>query len=244
MRRSAAALLLSDLHLPDSPSPLRETFLRFLQGPARAAAEVYILGDLFETWIGDDCGLDAYAPEVAALEAATQAGAKIWFQHGNRDFLVGDRFARRTGVRLLPDPAIVELAGEPTLLSHGDRFCTGDRAYRRWRRVSRSRAVQRAFAALPRRWRERIAGTARARSQRHQAQTRNAGILDASEAAVRAQFVASGVARIVHGHTHRPAVHPYRIGTLAAERIVLADWRPRHCEYLEIGPAGMRRILL
>src|SRR3546814_1113392 len=114
-------LLLSDLHLPNEPSPLREGFLRFLDGPARAAEAVYILGDLFEYWVGDDVGLHDYAAEVAALQTLSSSGVKLYFMAGNRDFLVGRRFASASGTRILKDPQLVDFGGMRTLISHGDR---------------------------------------------------------------------------------------------------------------------------
>ena len=148
---SKPTILLSDLHLPPAPSPLREAFLRFLAGPARQADSVYILGDLFEYWIGDAEGLAHYAPEARALKALTAAGVPVYYQHGNRDFMVGADFFEATGVTLLPDPATVELGGVSTLLSHGDLFCTGDLAYQRWRRFSRNPLSQWVYRRLPRR---------------------------------------------------------------------------------------------
>ena len=122
----AHALLVSDLHLPPAASPLRDRFAQFLAGPARAAGALYILGDLFEVWIGDDAGLAEYGVERACLRALTKAGVPVYFQHGNRDFLVGAQFADATGVQLLPDPVKVDLGGVATLISHVDQWCTDD----------------------------------------------------------------------------------------------------------------------
>src|SRR3546814_9288723 len=151
-------LLLSDLHLPNEPSPLREGFLRFLDGPARAAEAVYILGDLFEYWVGDDVGLHDYAAEVAALQTLSSSGVKLYFMAGNRDFLVGRRFASASGTRILKDPQLVDFGGMRTLISHGDRYCSDDVGYQRWRHFSRNAFVQWLFMRLPSATRHKIAG--------------------------------------------------------------------------------------
>ena len=229
-------LLLSDIHLPNQPSPLRDAFARFLASPARAAETVYILGDLFEYWIGDDVGRREYGPEFAALRALSDSGVRVRFMHGNRDFLVGKDFAATTGVELLPDPLRLELAGVPTLLSHGDIFCTDDHAYQRWRRFSRNPLAQAAYHRLPESMRLRVAGTARAGSE-----NKPSMIMDVNDAAVRAAFVRYDVQRIIHGHTHRPAEHTYEIDGRPCERIVLADWRPQHLEYLICDASSWRR---
>ena len=233
------ALLLSDLHLPAQPSALREAFTGFLEGPARKAQQVYILGDLFEYWIGDDAGLQVYAREISRLAALSASGVEVFFMAGNRDFLVNGGFAEVSGAKILPDPSVVTLAGRPTLLSHGDLFCTDDLAYQRWRRVSRNRAIQALFGLLPRALRERIAGGLRQQSNSGKA-AKSADIMDVNAAAVAAAFARHKVQRIIHGHTHRPADHR----DAGLERIVLADWTPRRMEYLEASEAGLRRVAL
>jgi len=236
-------LLLSDLHLPIEPSPLREGFARFLARPAREAAALYILGDLFEYWIGDDAGLRDYAAEVAALRRLADRGVRIGFMHGNRDFLAGADFAAAAGVELLADPLQLELEGVPTLLSHGDLLCTGDHAYQRWRRFSRHALVQQLFRLLPEAQRRRIAGSARARSEVDKSHKPEA-IMDVNPAAVEEAFVRHGVSRMIHGHTHRPAEHRLQAGGRACERIVLADWRPQRMEYLVCDAHGWRRRMV
>jgi UDP-2,3-diacylglucosamine hydrolase len=236
-------LLISDLHLPVSASPLREAFARFLAGPARQASALYILGDLFEVWIGDDAGLAEYGVERACLRALTGAGVPVYFQHGNRDFLVGSDFAAATGVQLLPDPLKLDLGGVPTLISHGDLWCTDDVGYQRWRRFSRNRAAQAVYRRLPRGWREGIAGGVRSQSDAGK-QAKPAEIMDVNDAAVRIAFSEQGVTRIIHGHTHRPAEHAYDIDGRRCERIVLADWHPGRREALKVDAAGVERIAL
>jgi UDP-2,3-diacylglucosamine hydrolase len=238
-----ATLFVSDLHLPPAASPLRERFARLLAGPARGCEALYILGDLFEYWVGDDAGLLAHAPEVAALAALTASGVPVYFQHGNRDFLVHRDFARETGAKILPDPLRLDLYGVPTLLSHGDLFCTADLPYQRWRRFSRFAPAQAVFRALPLSFRLGFADRARMRSAAHQRNQADA-IMDVSEDAVRAAFVAHDVTRIIHGHTHRPALHRYDVDGVARERYVLADWREDLCEFLRIDLRGIERVRL
>jgi UDP-2,3-diacylglucosamine hydrolase len=236
-------LLISDLHLPTGPSPLREAFRRFIEGPARDCESLYILGDLFEYWIGDDIGLQDYAPEIELLAGLTRSGTKVFFQHGNRDFLVGRDFSRRTGVEILPDPVVVDFYGTPTLLSHGDLFCTDDVGYQRWRRFAHNRIARRIFLAFPRRWREKVAGGVRGRSD-EQKQYKPQDIMDVNAAAVESAFVLSKTTRLIHGHTHRPADHEDLVDERHCERLVLADWRPGQLEALELSPEGSRRIPL
>lgn len=238
-----STLLLSDLHLPPERSPLRDTFVAFLEGPARKANAVYILGDLFEYWIGDRAGLRQYAREIAALSALTVRGVAVYFQQGNRDFLVGEDFALLTGARLLPDPAIAQIEGVPTLISHGDLFCTGDVGYQRWRRFSRNGLAQRVFLMLPLRLRAGIAGGLRGGSNTAK-RGKQAAIMDVEDASVRAAFAQTGVTRMIHGHTHRPGQHDYELDGRRCERVVLADWRPERMEYLELEGRALRRVRL
>lgn len=233
-------LLLSDLHLPITASPLRERFLSFLAGPARAASAVYILGDLFEVWIGDAEGLAAYRDEADALKALRDTGVALYYQHGNRDFMLGAAFAKAAGLQLLADPLIVDLAGTPTLLSHGDIWCTDDLPYQRWRRFSRNPLAQFIYRRLPRAWRQKVAGTARGDGSRNKA----AAILDVNAGAIEHAFATYGVSRIIHGHTHRPTTHRLAVDGRAVERVVLADWHGEHCEYLEVDSEGLCRRLL
>lgn len=233
-------LFLADLHLPAEPSPLREGFLAFLHGPAREAAAVYILGDLFEYWIGDDVGMQVYAREIAALTALTKEKTPVYFQHGNRDFLVGKAFAQTTGVQLLADPVVIELHGIRTLISHGDIFCTDDIGYQRWRRFSRNPVAQWVFGLLPRARREKIAGGVRSGSDAAKRNKADA-IMDVNPNAVREAMDRHAVTRLIHGHTHRPAEHQFDLMHGPGERIVLADWVPKRTEILHVTAQGVRR---
>ena len=224
-------LFISDLHLPASSSPLRDAFAKFLAGPARQAEALYILGDLFEVWAGDDAGLRSLAA----------AGVPVFFQHGNRDFLVGAGYAGAAGLQLLPDPVRLDLHGVATLISHGDVFCTDDVGYQRWRRFSRSGLVQAGWRAMPLAWRERAAGGIRARSDAGKAYKARE-IMDVNDGAIRRAFAAHGVARMIHGHTHRPAEHDYEVDGRGCRRYVLCDWRADRLEGLRVDEAGVQRV--
>jgi len=215
-------IFISDLHLtPERPRTIQR-FLRFLHEDAPPHPELVILGDLFEFWIGDDAG-DAAAPIIAAMATASTAGQRVLLMHGNRDMLLGRDFTRAIGGRLLADPVVLDVAGTPTLLSHGDAWCTRDVAYQQFRAMVRQPDFQRSFLAKP--VPERIAV---ARSARMQSETEKAvkaiDIMDATPDAIVAALDAAGVSRLIHGHTHRPGVHAIEVNGRRAERWVLPDW--------------------
>ena len=237
-----ATLFASDLHL-DSESPWAiDAFLAFLAGPARTADALYLLGDLFEVWVGDDDDSPDHARTCAGLKALTDAGVPVYVIHGNRDFLLGDDFARRTGVKLLPDPVVVDLYGTATLLSHGDVFCTEDPAYQQLRSIVRRPGFQRRFLALPLAARRTLASAARAGSKAHTERTMPI-IMDVNPDAVTRAFRATGARRLVHGHTHRPAIHPGVVDGNVTERVVLAPWYEA-ASCVSIGPEGVREVPL
>lgn len=239
----APVLLLSDLHLPPRPSPYRQALIDFLDGPAHQASVVYILGDLFDAWIGDDIGLQNYAAECASLKALSDSGVAVYFQHGNRDFLIGKRFATATGVQLLPESKVVELPIGRTLLMHGDALCIDDIAYQRFRHWIRKRWVKSLLVSLPAKLRRRIAGGLKQASS--EAKSDKIGsIMDVNEAAAREAMAAHGVSRMIHGHTHRPGRYLLQADNTTLERIVLADWRPQQMEYLVCDADGLHRELL
>jgi UDP-2,3-diacylglucosamine hydrolase len=215
------AYFVSDLHLDESRPRATAAFLRFLA--ALRAESLYVLGDLFEAWLGDDDDA-ALGSEVADAFAQVAArGTQLSFQHGNRDFLLGAGFARRSGVTLLPESHVATIAGRPTLLLHGDTLCTGDVAYQQFRRQTRAEAWQASFLAQPLAARRAFAAQARARSAEHTASAPEA-LMDVAPDAVRDALRAAGVTRLVHGHTHRPAIHAFDLDGRACERIVLGDW--------------------
>lgn len=218
-----ATLFASDLHL-DSEAPWAiDAFLSFLAGPARGADALYLLGDLFEVWVGDDDDSPDHERSCGGLKALTDSGVAVYVIHGNRDFLLGEGFARRTGVKLLPDPVLVELYGVPTLLSHGDVFCTEDPSYQQLRSIVRRPGFQRRFLALPLAARRTLASAARAGSKAYTERTKPT-IMDVNPEAVTRAFRATGARRLIHGHTHRPAIHPGVVDGIDTERVVLAPW--------------------
>jgi UDP-2,3-diacylglucosamine hydrolase len=230
------ALFISDLHLdPEQPAIARQ-FLGLLAGDARSASALYILGDLFEVWLGDDDPDPAAREIVAALRELTASGVPCRFMHGNRDFLVGDRFARDTGCELLADGTIVELFGERVLLMHGDVLCTDDHSYQRLRRILRNPATLWAFRHMSLAQRRRLARRLRAGSRMHVGET-PPEIMDVNPMAVAGAMSLAGVRTMVHGHTHRPAIHSLEIDGQPARRIVLGDWHA-HGSVLEWSEHG------
>ena len=216
-------LFVSDLHLDASEPASGAQFLEFLAGPARHAEALYVLGDLFETWIGDDDDEGYRAGICTALAALTATGVPCFVMHGNRDFLLARGFEQRTGAQVIGDPIIVDLYDEPVLLTHGDLLCTADHAYQRLRGVVRAPRWQRRFLALPLAVRRALALRARSGSRRHLAVARE-DITDVNPEAVLAAMRACGVRTLVHGHTHRPAVHELWLDGAPARRIVLGAW--------------------
>jgi UDP-2,3-diacylglucosamine hydrolase len=236
-------LLVSDLHLTAEREHLNRIFLRFLRGEARSAQALYILGDLFEHWIGDDDLDDPFHAAIAAgLGALTAGGCPVYFMAGNRDFLIGSGFAQATGVRLLTDPTIADFHSTPTLLMHGDTLCTADIEYQRFRAYARSPEPQREFLAKPLAERRAYALDLRRRSQLDKS-GKTDEIMDVSADAVEQAFARYGCARLIHGHTHRPARHELLVSGRTCERWVLADWHDRG-EYLEVGADAIRRVSL
>lgn len=238
-----ASLLLSDLHLPAKASPLRDAFVAFLEVPARSAEQVYILGDLFEYWIGDDVGLQVYAREISRIAALAALKVPVYFMHGNRDFLVGKSFSQITGAQILHDPIVVNLQGTSTLLSHGDLYCTDDVPYQRWRRFSRNPLTKWGFSVLSHGRREKIAGGLRSQSDVEKSH-KSQDIMDVNADSIAEAFLKNKVTRMIHGHTHRPAEHRSTVRNVHCDRIVLADWRPHRMEYLRVDAQGCQRVQL
>ncbi|WP_460813287.1 UDP-2,3-diacylglucosamine diphosphatase [Luteimonas pelagia] len=223
-----ATLFVSDLHLDAARPHITELFGRFLREEAMHADALYILGDLFEAWIGDDDPSEPGAFVAARLQEVADAGVPVAFIRGNRDFLVGDAYARRAGMAILPDPAVVVLHGRPVVLMHGDTLCTDDTAYQAFRAQTRDPKWQAGFLAQPLQAREAFARQAREASRVHQAGLQGAGtmeaITDVSPGTVAATFSQFGIDTLVHGHTHRPAVHETEVDGRACTRVVLGDW--------------------
>ena len=216
-------LFISDLHLEAARPEVGEQFLAFLEGEARGAEALYILGDLFEYWIGDDDPDPYFAQMKSALRRVTDAGVPVFFMHGNRDFLVGEGFAADTGVRLLEDPTPVDLYGRTVLLSHGDALCTDDLAYQAVRRMTRDPQWQAAVLARSIEERRAMAREARTESAAYGSGI-DPGISDVNQGAVEDLLRTHGLTTLLHGHTHRPAVHAFLLDGAPATRIVLGDW--------------------
>ena len=213
----------SDLHLDPSTPEIAARFMRFLSGPVQGARSIYLLGDLFEAWIGDDDPEPAHREVIARLASLSASGTLVYVMRGNRDFMLGDMFCRQAGAILLDDPAILTVAGERTVISHGDGLCVDDRAYQRLRALVRDPALRAGFARLPIEARRRLAAEARAGSREHLANA--AGyITDVNPRAVESVFRDAGVGLMIHGHTHRPAVHRNPLDGSACTRVVLGAW--------------------
>ncbi|HMM65927.1 MAG TPA: UDP-2,3-diacylglucosamine diphosphatase [Dokdonella sp.] len=217
-------LFISDLHLDLSRPAIIGQFEAFIRDEAAKADALYILGDLFEAWIGDDAEDEVGKRFVAAMRPMREARKPCFFMHGNRDFLLGERFAREAGMTLLPDPSVIDLYGTPTLLMHGDSLCTDDAPYQAFRRQSRSPEWQRQFLAQDTQSRQAFASQARQESQRYTGSKANAAIMDVNQDAVIDAMRAAKVTRLIHGHTHRPATHRFNIDNQPAARNVLNDW--------------------
>ncbi|MCD9030093.1 UDP-2,3-diacylglucosamine diphosphatase [Luteimonas sp. BDR2-5] len=219
---------ISDLHLDPARPDITRLFGEFIDGEARNADALYILGDLFESWVGDDDPSEAGGFVADRLRALSDSGVPVAFMHGNRDFLVGDAWARRAGMRILPDPAVISLYGRPVLLTHGDLLCTDDVEYQAVRAQTRNPDWQAHMLAQPLAARLAFAQQARAASQARAGALRDAGtmetITDVAPRTVEETFARYGVDTMIHGHTHRPAIHELRVGGRDCRRIVLGDW--------------------
>lgn len=218
-----ATLFISDLHLEPARPEIGEQFLAFLAGPARDADALYILGDLFEAWIGDDDPNPYYADMKVAIRDLADSGVPVYFMRGNRDFMIGQQFAADTGVALLDDPHALELHGEQVLLSHGDAMCTDDIEYQQVRAVTRNPEWQ--AMMLTKSIEERVAIARQAREQSlARGESMSEEIADVNQDAVETVLRDSGADILLHGHTHRPAVHPFHVDDRPVHRIVLGDW--------------------
>lgn len=215
---------ISDLHLQSVDDIHTRILLRFLGDEGRSTDRLFILGDLFEAYVGDDDEDPLLATVADALRALSEQGVEVAFVHGNRDFLLGPDFAQRAGMMLLPDPCVIDLIGRPVLLSHGDRYCTDDREYMKWRAQLRDRAWQSEFLGQPLAARRAFAAQAREASAAHQ-KDMAASISDVNTRTVEGELRLFGIDTLIHGHTHRPACHRHELGAFTAQRWVLSDWR-------------------
>jgi UDP-2,3-diacylglucosamine hydrolase len=237
-----STLFISDLHLDPARPAVTALFLDFLAGEAREAEALYILGDLFEVWLGDDDPDPHHARVAEALHDFAAAGPAIYFMVGNRDFLLGEDYARRAEMTILSEPVKRDLYGTPTIILHGDVLCTDDTAYQSFRALVRDPAWQKDFLARPLKVRGALAGQVREESKSRGAATAP-DIMDVNADAVAATFREHDVPRMIHGHTHRPAVHRIEVDGKPRERIVLGDWYEQG-SVLTVGESGARLATL
>ncbi|NWO06334.1 MAG: UDP-2,3-diacylglucosamine diphosphatase [Alteromonadaceae bacterium] len=218
-----STLFISDLHLEETRPDITDAFLRFLDEKTPGIERLYILGDFFEAWIGDDERTPLQETIAAALKTVSDRGTELFLMHGNRDFLIGEEFCQRAGATLLDDPTVVDLYGTPTLLMHGDSLCTADEEYQKFRANMRNPQMQKMMLARPLEDRQKMA-----RQLRDMSMAKNQGkaeaIMDVTPEEVVREMEAHGVQRMIHGHTHRPAVHDLQANGQPAKRIVLGDW--------------------
>lgn len=214
---------ISDLHLDESRPQVTDLFIEYLRVGARSFDAIYILGDLFEVWLGDDDDSPHHRRVVAALREYTAAGRDCYFVWGNRDILIGRQFCRDAGVKMLEEQTVAEFFGQRTLLVHGDELCTDDAAYQRFRRRSRNRLVQWVFLRLPLAFRQSLANRMRSRSKQHTARVAET-ITDVNQGEVENTMRRHGVSLLIHGHTHRPGMHDFDMDGKPMRRIVLGDW--------------------
>jgi UDP-2,3-diacylglucosamine hydrolase len=240
MAAGARTLFISDLHLDESRPGIVEQFERFLESVAPRADALYVLGDLFEFWVGDDSISLPFPARMAARLEAAAARVPIRFMHGNRDFVAAAGFEAATGARLIPDPTGIDLYGARTLLLHGDTLCTGDTAYQAFRKQVRDPAWQAAALARPIGERIALAQDMRLKSEGAK-QGKPMAIMDVTPDAVEQAFRESGCTLMIHGHTHRPARHVHRVDGTERVRWVLADWYERG-SYLEATPEVIRAV--
>lgn len=223
----AHTLFISDLHLSEEQPRTAEAFHRFMREVAPRAEALYILGDLFETWAGDDDVAHPFHRQlVDAMQALSAGGTRLYLMHGNRDLLMGKQLERECGATLLADPALIDLYGRPTLLSHGDQLCTDDHAYQAGRRQVADPAWQRQFLAQPLAARKAFIAQLRARSQDAK-QKKSEEIMDVNSDAVLTLLRNHGYPNLIHGHTHRPAHHVIHVDGYTCNRWVLGDWDTR-----------------
>ncbi|MBW9266256.1 MAG: UDP-2,3-diacylglucosamine diphosphatase [Candidatus Thiodiazotropha sp. (ex. Lucinisca nassula)] len=233
-------LFISDLHLSAERLDTVQLFIRFLSERAPKSDHLYILGDLFDAWIGDDHEAPPIAEIKRAMHQLSQAGTRLWLMHGNRDFLIGDSFCRETGAVLMQDPTLVELNGKPTLLMHGDLLCTDDQAYMKFRREVRNPDFINRFLSQSIQQRLDLAKTYRAQSGEAKS-LKPESIMDVNQDTVASYFVEYQADHMIHGHTHRPADHVIELKDKRHYRHVLAEWHHDHGELVCVTPQGFRR---
>jgi len=235
-----ATLFIADLHLQTEEPAITAGFLRFLQGEARHADALYILGDLFEAWIGDDDPNPLHREIAIAIKALLDSGVPCFFVHGNRDFLLGKRYARDCGMTLLAEETVLDLYGRNILIMHGDTLCTDDTGYLAFRAKVHNPWIQTLFLALPLFIRSRIAAKMRAGSKAANS-SKSMTIMDVNPQAVASVMAKHQVQWLIHGHTHRPYMHDLTVNDKPAHRVVLGAW---HTEgsMIKVTPDGVELI--
>lgn len=219
-------LFISDLHLDEEQPAITRGLLAFLQREAPRAQALYVLGDLFEAWVGDDHDTPLIREVIAAFRAFAGDGARaLYFMHGNRDFMIGDDFAAQAGGQLIAENIRVDLHGTRAVLAHGDGLCTDDLAYQKFRAMARTPQWMGGVRTLPIDMRLAMAAKIRSESKMHNANKAD-NIMDVNDEAVVALLRETRAEALIHGHTHRPAVHAVHLGDREATRYVLGDWRP------------------
>jgi len=216
-------LFISDLHLAPERPDIIQLYIEFLKNQAAHAESLYILGDLVEYWLGDDDQAEGLSEAFNTMKQLADAGLKIYLMHGNRDFLMGEQLAQRAGCELIHEPYIAHFDNQPVLLMHGDILCTDDTRYQELRQMLRNPTWQKDFLARPLTEREQMAKALRQQSK-EETQSKAADIMDVNDTAVRNAFSKHKVNLLIHGHTHRPAVHELNIDEQNVKRIVLGDW--------------------
>ncbi|NQY25918.1 MAG: UDP-2,3-diacylglucosamine diphosphatase [Piscirickettsiaceae bacterium] len=236
-----STLFISDLHLSPNDIDRIQLTINFLKTETKGVNALYILGDLFNTWLGDDIIPTEFELLIEQLQQLHQSGIKTYLMVGNRDFMMGENFAQRAGCELLADTCIIDLYGKKTLLMHGDTLCLDDIAYQRYRKWTRNKLIQWCFLHLSVNYRQGISDKIKQKS-RQQKQTKSAMIMDVNLDEVERIMKQFSVTQLIHGHTHRPAIHQFEIDGTPAQRLVLGDWDKevsvlkcddQHCELID-----------
>ena len=231
-------LFVSDIHLDAKRPAIVELFNSFLTRRAIHADSLYILGDLFEYWIGDDVPYAEYSATFDALKQLTEKNVPVFFLHGNRDFLIAHRFTQKTGVALLPEEQVISINDQRILLMHGDTLCTDDIAYQNFRNKTHNKLLQWLVLHLPVRLRQSLANYLR-NTSKQAIEQKSVEIMDVNQTAVVAAMQRNDVMTLIHGHTHRPAIHEFTLDTSNCTRVVLGDWY-KHGNVLRITEQDMR----
>jgi len=216
-------LFIADLHLHRDRTDITDLFCHFLRHDALGCDALYILGDLFEVWFGDDNPCPMIKQVSERLKELNDTGVPIYFIHGNRDFTIGKRFCKQSGVILLPEKQVIDLYGKPALIMHGDSLCTRDISYQKFRKRSRNPIIKNLLLSLPFAWRKKIAGDIRQKSK-ESGKTTTLEIMDVTQTEVEKDMLDFNVDLLIHGHTHRPDRHEFVVNEQSMERIVLGDW--------------------